>query len=109
MQLDVTELTLKHIIGEQLTEDEETFLKNRSIKYELVRFLYIEKMKHLGVGLEQFHFSPGTSFEDTPIIDVVNSLLEISEKTSNGEYEPLVFGDQKWKSNPPILAWIKLI
>jgi hypothetical protein len=40
---------------------------------------------------------------DTPIIDIVNGLLEVNEAIKNGDYEVLEFGDgtELRKSNPP--------
>jgi hypothetical protein len=97
------ELTMKMFSGEQLTDDESKYLHNRNAKYELVRYVYMEKMRHDGVDLLNFQFSPGDSFMDTPIIDIVNGLLEVNEAIKNGDYEVLEFGDgtELRKSNPP--------
>ena len=50
-------------------------------KYELVRFLYMEKMK--GTGLTKFHFTPGEKFATTPTIDIVNELMNIKSLRFN--------------------------
>lgn len=95
------ELRIKSVLGEQLADEEVKKLKNRNAKYELVRFLYIEKMKSIGVNLAGFQFTPGQDFENTPTIDVVNALINIHVKIESGEYQPLNFGDRKWVHNPP--------
>jgi hypothetical protein len=61
----------------------------------------MEKMKHEGSGLTNFQFSPGESFIDTPIIDIVNELLKMNESIKNGNYEVVDFGDSNRKHNPP--------
>jgi hypothetical protein len=95
------ELTMKAFSGEELTDDEKRYLRERNAKYELVRYVYMEKMKHDGSGLTQFHFTPGDNFIDTPVIDIVNGLLKVNESIKNGDYEVLDFGDSNWKHNPP--------
>jgi hypothetical protein len=95
------ELTLKMFSGEQLTDDESKYLRARNAKYEFVRYVYMEKMKHEGSELKQFHFTPGESFMDTPIIDIVNDLLKINEAIKNGDSKVYNFGDLRWKDNPP--------
>lgn len=95
------ELTMKSLSGEELTDDEKKYLHQRNAKYELVRYVYIEKMKHKGSGLTNFQFTPGDSFMDTPIIDIVNDLLKFSEAIENGDYEVADFGDSNRKHNPP--------
>ena len=95
------ELTMKSFSGEELTNDEKKYLHQRNAKYELVRYVYMEKMKHEGSGLTNFQFTPGDSFMDTPIIDMVNDLLKFNEAIKNGDYEVADFGDSNWKHNPP--------
>ena len=95
------ELTMKMFSGEQLTDDESKYLRARNAKYEFVRYVYMEKMNHDGLGLTNFQFTPGESFMDTPIIDIVNDLLKINEAIKNGDYEVLEFGDSNRKHNPP--------
>lgn len=94
------ELTMKSLTGD-LTVDEAQYLKKRNAKYELVRYVYMEKMKHDGSGLTDFQFTPGDNFVDTPIIDIVNSLLKINENIKDGKVTPLDFGDLDWRDNPP--------
>jgi len=96
------ELTMKMFSDKQLTDDESKYLHNRNAKYELVRYLYTEKVRHDGVDLLNFQFSPGDSFMDTPIINFVNGLLEVNEAIKNGDYDVVDFGDSSLvKSNPP--------
>ena len=95
------ELTVKSLLSEQLTDDEKKYLHNRNAKYELVRYVYMEKMKHEGSEIKQFHFSPSDNFMDTPIIDIVNDLMKFNEAIKNGDYEVADFGDSNREHNPP--------
>ena len=95
------ELAMKAIGGKELTDDEAKYLRLRNAKYEIVRYVYMEKMEHEGSKLTDFHFTPGDSFVDTPIIDIVNSLLKINENVKDGKVAPLDFGDLNWRDNPP--------
>ena len=94
-------IAMKAMSGRELADDEAKYLRERNAKYELVRYVYMEKMKHEGSGLINFHFTPGDSFVDTPIIDIVNSLLKINENIKDGKVTPLDFGDLDWRDNPP--------
>jgi len=95
------ELTMKAFSGEQLTDDESKYLRARNAKYEIVRYVYMEKMKHEGSGLTQFHFTPGDNFIDTPVIDIVNGLLKLNQAIKDGNVKSLDFGDGSWEHNPP--------
>ena len=95
------ELTMKSLSSEGLTDDEAKYMRERNIKYEMVRYVYMEKMKHEGSGLTNFQFSPGESFMDTPIIDIVNDLMKFNEAIKNGNYEVADFGDLDWRDNNP--------
>ena len=95
------ELTMKAFSGEELTDDEKKYLHQRNAKYELVRYVYMEKMKHEGSEIKQFHFSPGDNFMYTPILDIVNELMRFNEAIKNGDYEVADFGDSNRKHNPP--------
>ena len=95
------ELTMKAMSDKELTEDENKYLRLRNAKYEIVRYVYMEKMEHEGSKLTDFHFTPGDSFVDTPIIDIVNGLLKINENIKDGKVTPLDFGDLNWRDNPP--------
>jgi len=90
----IDELTLKMMnaeagIGPELTDDEKKEIREREFKYQLIRVLYFEKMKSLGVDLKDFHFTPGEKWMETPVYDIVHSLVEIHEKTVSGEYKPM--------------------
>ena len=96
------ELTMKAMSGEELTDDEKNYVRLRNAKYELVRYVYMEKMEHEGSKMVNFQFSPGDSFMDTPIIDIVNNLLEFNQAIKDGKVTPLSFGDVTLvKHNPP--------
>ena len=94
------ELTMKALGGEELTADEQKYVRARNTKYELVRYFYMEKMKHEGSDLADFQFSPGESFMDTPVIDIVNSLLKLNKDIKSGKVKPLDFGDLDWNDDP---------
>lgn len=96
------ELTLRSLSGEELTDDEKKYVRDRNAKYELVRYVYMEKMKHDGHELQNFQFSPGDGFMETPIIDIVNGLLKMYEAIKKGDYEILDFGDSSLINNPPV-------
>jgi len=81
------ELTMKSISGEELADDEKKYMRERNAKYELVRYVYMEKMKHEGSVVTQFHFTPGESFMETPVLDIVNDLMKINESIKNGDFE----------------------
>ncbi len=87
------ELTMKAVSGEELTDDEKNYVRQRNAKYELVRYVYMEKMKHEGLELVNFHFTPGDSFVDTPIIDIVNNLLEFNQAIKDGKVTKVNFDD----------------
>ena len=78
---------MKSISGEELTDDEKKYVRERNAKYELFRHVYIEKMRHDGLDLQNFHFTPGDDFMETPIFDIVNDLMKINEAIKNGDYE----------------------
>jgi hypothetical protein len=93
------ELAMKAIGGKELTDDDAKYLRLRNAKYEIVRYVYMEKMEHEGSKLVNFQFSPGESFMDTPIIDIVNDLLKFNQAIKDGKVTPLDFGDAL--HNPP--------
>ena len=95
-------IAMNAMSGKELTDDEKNYVRLRNAKYEIVRYVYMEKMKHDGSGLTQFHFTPGDNFIDTPVIDIVNGLLKINENIKDGKVTPLSFGDVSLvKHNPP--------
>ena len=98
--MDTLKTVCKLILGESVSDAELRNFKDYKVKYELVRYLYIEKRE--GTGLVNFHFTPGTDFLNTPVIDIVNRLLKLDEKVANGEIRPLSFEDYSIReSNPP--------
>lgn len=95
-------LEAKHFLGkEPLTDEEKKASREYDVRYALVCFLYKEKAKSMGKDLKQFSFTPGDKFMETPIYDIVHSLLEVDKQIEAGNYKPLDFGDRKWVSNPP--------
>jgi hypothetical protein len=95
------ELTMKSLSDEGLTEDEAKYLRERNAKYEIVRYVFMEKMKHDGSEMRGFQFSPGDNFMETPVIDIVSRLLKVMQDIKDGKAKPLDFGDEVWKHNPP--------
>jgi hypothetical protein len=91
------ELTMKSISGEELTDDEKKYMRERNAKYELVRYVYMEKMKHEGSSVTQFHFTPGDNFMETPIFDIVSGLLKVVQGIKDGNIESCDFRDLKLK------------
>jgi len=92
-------IAMNAMSGKELTDDEKNYVRLRNAKYEIVRYVYMEKMKHEGSELVNFQFSPGESFVDTPIIDIVNDLLKFNQAIKDGKVTPLDFGDAL--HNPP--------
>ena len=93
-------IAMKAMSGRELADDEAKYLRERNAKYELIRYVYMEKMKHEGSGLTNFHFTPGDSFVDTPIIDIVNDLMKFNEAIKNGNYEVADLEDLDWNDDP---------
>ena len=98
MKSDIHILGMKAILGLELTDEERQLVQRRNAKYELVRYLYVEKMKTEKLGLVDFHFTPNDeTFMDTPTIDIVNSLVKVYEDMKDAV--PINFNDRK--DNPP--------
>ena len=95
MKLD--DPAMKVLMGKEITPAEQKQLTEANTKYALVKFLYIEKLKNLGVNLRNFSFSPGDDWLEVPTIDLVNSLVDLHIKIASGEIksEPFTFGDLK--------------
>ena len=89
MNLDIYELSAKAMVGESLTDEEKKTLAEYNAKYKIVRHIVMEKRKHQGFDLVDFQFTPGDEFMKTPIIDVVNSIIE----SFSAPTQPLDFGD----------------
>lgn len=92
------DIEMKILLGEEVTDEERNRWNNRNLKYEIVRYIYLEKMHYDKTGLVDFHFTPDQTFDDTPIIDLVNRLIKLDEDIRNGniKVETLDFGDSKW-------------
>jgi hypothetical protein len=84
--MDIYDLSAKMIVGDELSVDERLRLQKYNTKYELVRFLYMEKMNASGSKVSQFHFTPGDKFMDIPTIDIVNDIIKLFEGFDNGSY-----------------------
>ena len=95
------ELTTKALVGEELTDEEKKYLRERDAKYKLVRYVYMEKVnsKKDGPQIVNFQFTPGDSFDDTPIFDIVDRLLKANEELKNAK--PITFGDSNKYGSPP--------
>lgn len=87
------EITTDLLMGKEVSDADKLWLQRRNAKYNIVRFLYMEKMKAEGVQLANFQFTPGDNFAETPTIDVVNALVKMTNDISGGDYETLDFGD----------------
>jgi hypothetical protein len=96
--MDIYELSAKVIIGDELSGDEKLRLQKYNAKYELVRFLYMEKTNVSGSKVSQFHFTPGDKFMDISTIDIVNELLKVFKGIGDSysrEHKPPETGLQK--------------
>lgn len=103
MKLDIYELSAKALVGEELTADEKKTLQDYNTKYTLVRYLVMEKRKSEGFDLRDFQFTPGDEFQNTPTIDIVNSII----KSFSFDAKEIVFGDSHLAQtgkfgNPPV-------
>lgn len=104
MNNEMFELSIKSLLGEELTDEEKLRVQRRNAKYKLVQYIYMEKMNHEKTGMTQFEFTPGESFEDTPTLDIVNSLIAVNKELKNAV--PFSFNDSSWIDrdkyhNPP--------
>lgn len=92
MKTDIYELSMKAMLGLELTDEERLLVQRRNAKYELVRYLYLEKMKTENLALKDFHFTPNEeTFMEVPTIDIVNSIIKMHENLKDAK--PLDFGD----------------
>jgi len=96
---ELLEVSARQMRGEQITQVEFDDLNERHIRYELVRTIYTEKMRHEGELLVDFHFTPKDNFMEIPIYDLVHELVQFSIGVKNGtiEVKELDFGDSHWK------------
>lgn len=74
------DLSVKSLLGEALSDEEREYLKEYNLRYALVRFLYTEarnkSRKEGQAELIDFHFTPGESFMEMSIYNIVKALLE---------------------------------
>ena len=105
MMTDAYTLFAKSIAGEELTKEEDSFLREYNVRYTLARFLVMQKMNADGIKTSNFQFTPGDEFMKMPIVDIVNSLLEVYSNLQNAT--PLDFGDASWINNPPFTGRAK--
>jgi hypothetical protein len=89
MERVMDDILTRAMLGEVLSAEEQAQLKARNFRYELVRTLYMEKMRALGVNIKNFHFTPGDKWMDLPVYDLISSLIGIHEKRESGEYKPI--------------------
>jgi hypothetical protein len=96
MNTEILDISMRMVIGEEVTEDEAQQVKEYDLKYALVRYIYMEKKKHdtpeNSPVLTQFHFTPGEGFMEAPIYDIVHGLIQIDLTARKGNY----------KHNPPV-------
>ena len=75
MDMKALEITAKLMAGEDVTEDEKSYLRNYNAQYSIVRHLVMEKFAgDKSTVLKNFHFTPGEDFMTIPTVDVVNSV-----------------------------------
>ena len=86
-------ITTDMLMGKPISDEDKQWFRARNAKYEIVRALYMEKMKADGMKLSNFHFTPGESFADTPTIDILNELLKVNDSIKRGDYKECKFGD----------------
>jgi hypothetical protein len=87
-----------------LTEADSTYLRERAIKYQLVRFMVKEKLNHMGPNkTSNFQFSPGDGFMDKPIYDIVHGIIKMFEDLVANPIEPLTEEEMRGPlfHNPP--------
>jgi hypothetical protein len=80
------EITTDLLMGKDVSDEDKLWLQKRNAKYEIVRVLYMEKMKADGMELKNFQFTPSDKFAETPTIDILNDLLKFSEAIKRGEF-----------------------
>lgn len=93
MDMKAYELGLRAFLGDEtLTKEELDSVRERNVRYELVRFLVAEKLNNGNPKYKtmNFHFTPGSGFMETPIIDIVNSIINVKVSP-----EDLVLGASK--------------
>jgi hypothetical protein len=80
-------ITMKAMSGKILSSEEQEELRERNFRYELVRFLYTEKMKSLGSPIKDFHFSPSDGWMDVPVYDIITNFIEAINSVDTKEVD----------------------
>ena len=80
------EININLLMGKDVSDEDKLWLQKRNAKYEIVRVLYMEKMKADGIELKNFQFTPGDKFAETPTIDVLNDLLKFNGAIKRGGF-----------------------
>lgn len=95
MDMKALEITAKMMDGEDVTEDERSYVRNYNAKYSIVRHLVMEKFAgDKSTALKNFHFTPGEDFMTIPTVDVVNSVIKMFSELQNAV--SVEFGDGSW-------------
>lgn len=93
MKLDpeerIFDIANRILLGKEVTEEEKKLLRARNAKYELVRYVYMEKMRADGHDLLNFQFTPGSDWMEVPVFDMVANLLELNRKIESREVKPI--------------------
>lgn len=103
MKLDpeerIFDIATKALVGDEISEEDSKFLRERNARYKMVQFLYLEKVNHNNredkSKVIDFQFTPRSEWMKMPILDIVNELVELDRKIQSGEIkpQPLDFGD----------------
>lgn len=82
----------KRYLSDELTEDDKERLKEYEIRYQLVKWLYLDHRNKNNPNpkeeLISFSFSPGPDFMKTSIFDMVKALVELDRQVNEGEVVP---------------------
>lgn len=103
MDMKELEISLKMLVGEDVSDEEKAYFKAYELKYAIVRQLVMEKLaEDKKKKLMNFHFTPGENFMTTPTIDVINTIIETFSSLENAT--PMNFGDSSIKKTSDINA-----
>jgi hypothetical protein len=82
---------LKLLSGEKLTDEEAVKIRAHNARYAIARSIYLEKVNSLDKNskLVDFHFTPGENWDKTPILDIVNEMVNWHMKIMNGDIKPM--------------------
>jgi hypothetical protein len=86
--------TIKLLLGKEVSQEDKQYLRDRTIKYELVRYLVIEHYKLTNKpDLTNFQFTPGDSFDTKSALEIANAIVNADLSKA----KPLKFGDLRSK------------